>query len=71
LAGLILAFIPPDGFTAFPPAVYPWVVGAVIVVLGAPALVFYGAKRPEWDRRSDAEKSKHGTHEEDEALASE
>lgn len=68
LAGLILAFIPPDGFTAFPPTVYPWVVGAVIVVLGAPALVFYAARRPEWDRRSDAEKSKHDTHEEGEAL---
>ncbi|WP_240745289.1 amino acid permease [Microbacterium sp. K35] len=51
LAAFLLAFIPPDGFTAFPPAAYPWIVGAVIVVLGAPPLVFYAVRRPSWDRR--------------------
>lgn len=51
LAAFLLAFIPPEGFTAFPPAAYPWVVGAVIVVLGAPPLVFYAIRRPSWDRR--------------------
>ena len=51
LAAFLLAFIPPEGFTAFPPAAYPWVVGAVIVVLGAPPLRFYAIRRPSWDRR--------------------
>lgn len=69
LAAFVLAFIPPDGFTAFSPAVYPWIVAAVIVVLGLPPLIFYAARRPGWDRRSAAEKAKHGTHEEDESGA--
>ena len=51
LAAFLLAFIPPDGFTAFPPALYPWIVGVVIVVLGAPPLLFYALRRPGWDRR--------------------
>ncbi|OIJ32548.1 amino acid:proton antiporter [Microbacterium sp. LCT-H2] len=51
LAAFLLAFIPPDGFTAFPAAAYPWIVGAVIVVLGAPPLLFYALRKPSWDRR--------------------
>ncbi len=69
LAAFVLAFIPPTGFTAFSPVAYPWIVGLVIVVLGAPPLLFYALRRPGWDRRSDADKAKHGTHEEDEADA--
>ncbi len=65
LAAFLLAFIPPDGFSAFSPAAYPWIVGVVIVVLGVPPLIFYAVRRPSWDRRSDADKQKHGTHEED------
>ncbi|MCM3658936.1 amino acid permease [Agromyces mediolanus] len=65
LAAFLLAFIPPDGFSAFSPAAYPWIVGVVIVVLGVPPLIFYAVRRPGWDRRSEADKQKHGTHEED------
>lgn len=65
LAALLLAFIPPDGFSAFSPAAYPWIVGVVIVVLGVPPLIFYAVRRPSWDRRSETDKQKHGTHEED------
>ncbi|MBD7957082.1 amino acid permease [Microbacterium sp. Sa4CUA7] len=69
LAAFVLAFVPPDGFTAFPLAAYPWIVGLVIVVLGAPPLIFYALRKPDWDRRSAAEKAMHGTHDEDEAAA--
>jgi len=65
LAAFLLAFIPPDGFSAFSPAAYPWIVGVVIVVLGVPPLIFYAVRRPSWDRRSETDKQKHGTHEED------
>lgn len=68
LAAFVLAFVPPEGFTAFAPAAYPWIVGLVIVVLGAPPLVFYALRRPGWDRRSPAEKATHGTHDEDEVT---
>ena len=68
LAAFAFAFIPPEGFTAFPPALYPWIVAAVIVVLGAPPLIFYAIRKPSWDMRSEAEKNVHGTHEEDESA---
>ena len=51
LAAFVLAFIPPQGFTAFPAAAYPWIVGLVIVVLGVPPLLFYALRKPSWDRR--------------------
>ncbi|MCR2762049.1 amino acid permease [Microbacterium sp. zg.B48] len=69
LAAFILAFIPPTGFTAFSPAVYPWIVGLVIIGLGAPPLIFYAMRRPSWDRRAPADKALHATHDEDEASA--
>ncbi|QEV98855.1 amino acid permease [Microbacterium caowuchunii] len=69
LTAFVLAFVPPDGFTAFPVAAYPWIVGLVIVLLGVPPLIFYAIRKPNWDRRSDADKAKHGTHDEDEAEA--
>lgn len=68
LAAFVLAFIPPDGFTAFPAAAYPWIVGAVIVVLGVPPLIFHAVRRPGWDRRSEVDKARRGTHEEDEGA---
>lgn len=68
LAAFVFAFIPPSGFTAFPPALYPWIVGAVILVLGGPPLLFYAARKPSWDMRSDADKALHGTHDEDAAA---
>ncbi len=66
LAAFVLAFVPPQGFSAFPAGAYPWIVGAVIVVLGAPPLIFYALRRPDWDRRSAAERAEEGTHDEDE-----
>jgi len=68
LAAFAFAFVPPEGFTAFPPALYPWIVAAVIAVLGAPPLIFYAIRKPSWDMRSEAEKNVHGTHEEDESA---
>ena len=67
VVAFVFAFVPPQGFTAFSPAAYPWIVGLVIVVLGAPPLLFYALRRPSWDRRTEAEKASHGTHDEDEA----
>ncbi|CAN7406559.1 MULTISPECIES: amino acid permease [Microbacterium] len=66
LAAFVFAFIPPEGFTAFPPALYPWIVAAVIVVLGAPPLIFYAVRKPAWDMRTEEQRNAHGTHEEDE-----
>lgn len=65
LAAFVFAFIPPSGFTAFPPALYPWIVAAVIVVLGVPPLIFYALRRPSWDLRTEADKQVRGTHEEE------
>ncbi|MCS5720626.1 amino acid permease [Herbiconiux sp. CPCC 203407] len=50
LAAFVLAFVPPQGFTAFDPSAYPWIVALVIAVLGSPALIFYAFRRPGWDR---------------------
>lgn len=69
LAAFAFAFVPPEGFTAFPPALYPWIVGLVIVVLGGPPLLFYALRKPSWDLRSDAERAIRGTHDEDRADA--
>ncbi|MCT1478865.1 amino acid permease [Microbacterium sp. p3-SID336] len=69
LAAFVFAFIPPSGFTAFPPALYPWIVAAVIVVLGVPPLIFYALRRPSWDLRTEAEKQVRGTHEEDDRAS--
>ncbi len=67
LLAFILAFIPPTGFSAFPAASYPWIVGLVIVFLGAPPLVFYALRKPKWDQRTEAEKTSSGAHEEDDS----
>jgi putative glutamate/gamma-aminobutyrate antiporter len=48
---LIMAFIPPAGHSVIGPSVYPWLVAAVVVGLGAPPLAFYALRRPAWDRR--------------------
>lgn len=55
-AAFVLSFIPPAGFTAMPPALYPVVVGAVVVVLAAPPLLFYQFRKPEWDQRDPLER---------------
>lgn len=55
-AALVLSFIPPTGFTAMPPALYPVVVGTVVVVLAAPPLLFYHFRKPHWDQRQPLEK---------------
>lgn len=65
LAAFVFSFIPPSGFTAFSPALYPWIVGLVIVVLGAPPLIFYAVRKPSWDMRTAEEKSVAVTHDVD------
>ncbi|MDR1187407.1 MAG: APC family permease, partial [Bifidobacteriaceae bacterium] len=52
LVALVMAFIPPAGHSAVAPGAYPWLVALVVLVLGAPPLLFYQFKRPSWDRRS-------------------
>ncbi|RKE63101.1 amino acid permease [Microbacterium sp. AG238] len=69
LAAFVFSFIPPSGFTAFSPALYPWIVGLVIIVLGAPPLIFYAARKPSWDMRTAEEKSVAVTHEADAPAA--
>ncbi len=51
--GLIMAFIPQQN-AAFPAAVYPFIVLAVVLVLGVPPLIFASVKKPEW--KSDTKK---------------
>ena len=65
LAAFVFSFIPPSGFTAFSPALYPWIVGLVIIVLGAPPLIFYAVRKPSWDMRTAEDKSVPVTHEAD------
>ena len=65
LAAFVFSFIPPSGFTAFSPALYPWIVGLVIIVLGAPPLIFYAVCKPSWDMRTAEDKSVAVTHEAD------
>jgi len=45
---LILGFVPPSGLVGIPPSLYPYVMIAVIVVLGVPPLLFYAARKPAW-----------------------
>jgi hypothetical protein len=51
---LVMAFIPPAGYSAIGPVPYPWMVALVVVVLGAPPLAFYQFRKPSWDRRDTA-----------------
>ena len=53
---LIMSFFPASGETAFPQAIYPLVVAAVVLVLGIPPFIFYALRKPRWDMRSDEEK---------------
>jgi len=53
----VLAFIRPSGFTGLSETAYPIVVGLVVIVLGGPPLLFYARRRPEWDKRTEAEKA--------------
>ncbi|MCH3967870.1 MAG: amino acid permease [Atopobiaceae bacterium] len=55
--GLVISFVPSSSDTGIPDMVYPIVVALVVIVLGTPPLVFYAARRPSWDQRSDAEKA--------------
>ncbi|WP_202616256.1 amino acid permease [Actinomyces sp. 432] len=52
-AAFILSFVRPSGFTGLSSAGYALVVGLVIVVLGAPPLVFYALRRPSWQLEPD------------------
>ncbi|SPF68267.1 Amino acid/polyamine transporter I [Propionibacterium ruminifibrarum] len=47
-AAFVLSFIRPAGFTGLSTVGYGLVVGVVIVVLGAPPLIFYALRKPRW-----------------------
>jgi amino acid transporter len=53
----VMSFIPAEGETSIPSAVYPAIVALVVVTLGAPPLIFYALRNPSWDVRSDKEKT--------------
>lgn len=55
-AAFLLSFIAPSGFSAISPALYPVVVGMVVVLLAVPPLLFYRFRKPAWDQRHPAEK---------------
>lgn len=57
VAAFVMAFIRPDGFTGLSDVGYAVIVGAVVVVLGVPPLIFAAVRRPSWDLRTDAEKA--------------
>lgn len=61
LAGLLLGFVPPSGLSGIPTAAYPFVMGAVIIILGGPPLLFYQFRRPGWDQRTDEERRQAAT----------
>jgi putative glutamate/gamma-aminobutyrate antiporter len=64
LAALIMAFIPPAGHSAVAAGAYPWLVALVVVVLGAPPLLFYQFRRPRWDQRQALGVGVRGTDQE-------
>lgn len=58
LAAFALGFVPPAGFAEGAPGWgYPVLVAVIVVLLGAPPLIFYAARRPGWDQRTPAEKA--------------
>ncbi|MDR2347118.1 MAG: APC family permease, partial [Bifidobacteriaceae bacterium] len=54
LLALVMAFIPPAGHAAVGPLPYTWTVALVVLVLGAPPLVFYALRRPSWNQTGQA-----------------
>jgi putative glutamate/gamma-aminobutyrate antiporter len=60
---LIMSFIPASGETAISTSLYPIIVAAVVVALGTPPLIFYAARKPKWDMRTDEEKAEKSLHE--------
>ena len=53
--------MPPQGLAGIPSSAYPWVLAAVIVVLGAPPLIFYALRKPGWDLRTPEERAATST----------
>ena len=49
LAAFLLGFVPPAGLSGIPTSIYPYVLAAVILVLGAPPLAFYALRKPSWN----------------------
>lgn len=52
----LFTFVRPSGFTGLSTVGYGLVVAAVVVGLGAPPLIFYALRKPDWDVRTPAEK---------------
>jgi amino acid transporter len=48
LAAFPLGFVPPAGLSGIPTSIYPYVLAAVILILGAPPLIFYALRKPSW-----------------------
>lgn len=57
LLGFIMSFVPTSSESAIPQHLYPWVVLAVVLVLGIPPMIFYAVKKSTWDQRSATEKN--------------
>lgn len=55
LVGFVLGFIPPSQLRGISPSAYPIIMGAVIVLLGAPPLILFAVKKPHWRTISDDE----------------
>jgi amino acid transporter len=51
LAAFCLGFVPPSGLAGISTSTYPYVMGAVILILGTPPLIFYAVKKPSWKMR--------------------
>jgi putative glutamate/gamma-aminobutyrate antiporter len=48
LAAFSLGFVPPSGLAGISTSSYPYVMAAVIIILGVPPLIFYAFKKPSW-----------------------
>ncbi|WP_066588447.1 APC family permease [Cellulomonas timonensis] len=59
LAGFLVAFIPPTDALVGVES-YPWLIAALVVVVGAPPFVLSALRRPGWDRRSTGERAAAG-----------
>jgi len=48
LAAFCFGFVLPSGLANIASFTYPYVMGAVIIILVAPPLIFYAVKKPSW-----------------------
>jgi glutamate:GABA antiporter len=67
LSAFALGFVPPSGLAGIPSGAYPFVMVAVIILLGGPPLLIYAMRKPSWNtaggaasRAADAPRSPGG-----------